>query len=200
MSVRRRVPFVSSDTAEEDDHVLDEQEQEELIETLRKQSDASNVHYLILLQITLAFSCMLHLIFVFHEPKLSPLYAFFPPPPDTSPHTIAFPVLFGAVHILLHLNLSLTLLPPTHRLRRMLLSLPPPLRAVPIPLTHPAVLCAAALAPAFSLVLRCGWADVVWWALAGGMTALVWAVQAWISQSERGIRELEGLRYNARGA
>ncbi|KAH9947590.1 hypothetical protein B0H21DRAFT_821752 [Amylocystis lapponica] len=200
MSLRQRIPFRFSDAGDEDDHVLDEQEQEELVRHLRDQEDTINSQYLLSLLLVIGLSCLLHVIFILKQSKQSPISALLPNRTPSPP--IPLPTFFALLHILLQLHLCLHLLPPAHPILRALSSLRPPLGplVLPLPLLHPATLAASAVAPALALLLRHGWPDVAWWAVTGLMTLLVYYVKKWIRQSDESIRELDGMRYDARGA
>jgi len=191
MSIRQRVPFRFSNNEEEDDRILDEQEQEELVQHLKEKAVAASNHYLLGIQVVIGLSCALHLIFIFKQPKESPLYALLP---DHTPSpTIPLPTLFALLQILLQLHLILHALPPAHPILG-------PMSFLPLSLSHPVTLAATAVAPTFTLLLRHDWPDVAWWALTGSMTLLVFYVKKWIRQSEESVRELNGMRYDARGA
>jgi len=201
MSLRQRIPF-RFDDGEEDDHVLDEQEQEELVREFRANAAAATGLCLLGLQVVIGLSCALHFIFILKQPKESPFYALLP---DRTPSpTIPLPTLFALLQILLQLHLSLHVLPPAHPLLRALSSTStshaPGLLQLPLSLTHPAPVAATAVAPTLALLLRHGWPDVAWWAVAGGVTLLVFYVKRWIGQNEESIKELDGMRYEARGA
>ncbi|THH27033.1 hypothetical protein EUX98_g7148 [Antrodiella citrinella] len=119
MSVRQRVPFKFSEEAVEDGVILDEQEQEELIQDLKKQSDVQNSQYLLLIQTVLALSGTLHLVYLFGPSKEPPTAAIFPrylPPDEFNP--IPGYHVFTLLHLFVHLNLSGQVLPTAHPLRR----------------------------------------------------------------------------------
>ncbi|PSR70473.1 hypothetical protein PHLCEN_2v13624 [Hermanssonia centrifuga] len=60
MTLRQRIPFKFPAEGEEDDgHIMDEQEQEEVIHQLKIQSDSQNAQYNFLLQIVIALSLVL---------------------------------------------------------------------------------------------------------------------------------------------
>ncbi|OCH91221.1 hypothetical protein OBBRIDRAFT_729148 [Obba rivulosa] len=198
MSLRQRIPFRFAENEEaEDDRVLDEQEQEELIDRLRSQDATANQLYLQLLRVPLALSCALHIIFLFKDPKESPLYALFPA--QTPIPSIPRSPLFALLNVLLQLNLVLHTFPPQHPLFLYISRLEPPF-SLPLPFSHPVALVTPAVAPTLSLLLRRSWLDFAWWCMALVMTMLVYTVQVWIRSSDEQIRELEGMRYRAPGA
>ncbi|EED82316.1 predicted protein [Postia placenta Mad-698-R] len=193
MSLRQRVPFKFSDDGTEDDHILDEQEQEELIEKLRQQSDAATRQYTALVQIVIALSCLLHIIYLIKRDKESPLYALLSY--DSPSEAIPLSTLFATMHILLHLNLGLLLLPSAHSAIRFLSSLPPSLgrfTPLPVPVPHAITLITPALAPVLALLLMREWPEIVWWSITGGLTWFVYNVRRWVIENEEEIRELEG--------
>jgi len=202
MSIRQRIPFHFSENPE-DDHVLDEQEQEELIESLKSQSFAAASQYMLLGQVVLALSALLHIIYVLKWDKLSPLYAILLARWHPAPSAlIPFPDLFATLNIFLHANLSLLLLPPYGSIRRSLSSLPPPLEAysLPLPVLHPLIAGLSVLTPALALLRQCSWPDVAWWCTPPAMSWFVYSLRSWTDQNVEEIRELERLRYDARGA
>ncbi|KAI0712144.1 hypothetical protein C8Q76DRAFT_622003 [Earliella scabrosa] len=188
-AVRQRVPFRFSEDDEQDGHILDEQEQEELIGRLRQESETSNSIYYMGLQVVLGLSLLIHLVFLFSSSKLSPLEALLPSSSPSQPVPLATGLTF--LNILIHLHLALFTLPPT--------ALPPHLK-LPLPLSHPITVTVPAVAPAYALVLGRGQADVIWRAIPGILTVLVALVLKWIRDADRDLTELEKLKYNARGA
>ncbi|KAI0776572.1 hypothetical protein BD413DRAFT_223949 [Trametes elegans] len=198
-AVRQRVPFRFSEDEEQDNHVLDEQEQEEVIDRLRRESASSNAIYLIGLQAIIGLSVLLHAIYTLKSPKYSPLAILFPDSPVGAPLPLGTPL--ALLQVLIHINLSLNVLPPTHPIRQAMRSsaLPPSFRP-PFPLPHPATLLAPTLAPIYALLLGQGWTDVLWWSLTGLLTTIVVVTTKWMRDEEEELANLEKLRYTARGA
>ncbi|RPD62382.1 hypothetical protein L226DRAFT_611039 [Lentinus tigrinus ALCF2SS1-7] len=196
-AVRQRVPFRFSE-GEEDLHILDEQEQEEVIEDFRKQNDDSNAVYFMGLQVVLVLSAILQLVYLFNSKKISPLAVLFP---DSTSEPLPLANGLAILQILIHINLSLNILPPNHSYRRLLPSTTfPGALTVPLPLSHPVAIALPAIAPLLALALSRGRADVLWWAEAGVMTVVVALVKKWVADGEKDIMKLERLRYMARGA
>lgn len=63
------------------------------------------------------------------------------------------------------------------------------------------VLFMLAAAPSLlALLLGNGWIDAIWWAETAGVAWLVYAVEQWRKEEMEGIRSLENMRYEAKGA
>ncbi|KAI0632151.1 hypothetical protein C8Q77DRAFT_904600 [Trametes polyzona] len=198
-AMRQRVPFRFSENDGTEGHVLDEQEQEEVIDSLRQESANSNAVYLAGLQAVVTLSLALHILFMLRSEKHSPLAVLFPDAPSGPP--VPFATLLAIFQIAIHCNLFLNVLPKDHTLRGVIQSSPlsPSLRP-PFPFSHPGTLFAPVVAPAYALVLGRGWVDVLWWATAGVLTAIVGLALKWMKEEEEEIAGLENLRYVARGA
>ena len=119
---------------------------------------------------------------------------------DAQSRTIPLPSLFALLHILVHLHLSLHSLPDQRTLPDPLSFLHDTGVPLPLPLTHLVSLLTPTVAPALALILQCDLPEIAWWCVAGLMTWLVWTVQQWIQQSEEDIKQLDTMRYDARGA
>jgi hypothetical protein len=185
-SLRKRVPFkfASESTDQEDDHVLDEQEQEELIASLRDENLASNQHYLLVLQVTVALSCLLHLIFLVSP--TNPLLVF----ASTAEPDIPIPLLipFTLLAIAIHLDLGLLLYPDRSTLTDIQ------------PLSYLPLFGLSAVSPCLSLLLGRSWLTVAWWSVTGGVVWVAHSVQGWMDKGDQSITELEGMQYVAPGA
>ncbi|KZT09118.1 uncharacterized protein LAESUDRAFT_748343 [Laetiporus sulphureus 93-53] len=192
MSLRQRVPFQSSAENEQqgEEHILDDQEQQELIEGLRRQSDAATSQYLFLVQAVIGLSLLLHIVFILSGDN--PFYALLPWF-EPLPPAIPLSPFFAFLHILLHLNLFLLLLPPAHPLILAIAGLPFPLSLITLPLAFTFVGPFTLGAPALSLLFLAGWPEVFWWSVLAGLTWFVYSVKNWNEQSDVEIRELEGL-------
>ncbi|KAI0720457.1 hypothetical protein C8T65DRAFT_735794 [Cerioporus squamosus] len=197
-TVRQRATFRFSEDDETDVHILDEEEQEEVIEDLRKQNDDSNAVYLMGLQAVLALSLLLQLVYLFNPRKISPFAVLFP---SSTSEPLPLATGLTILQILIHANLSLNCLPRNHSYRTS----PPPSTfpgslAIPLPLSHPVPIALPVIAPLLALLLGRGFADLVWWAEPGVLCAIVAVVKKWIADGEKDIMKLERLRYMARGA
>ncbi|THG98824.1 hypothetical protein EW026_g3433 [Hermanssonia centrifuga] len=201
MSLRQRIPFKFPAEGEEDDgHIMDEQEQEEVIHQLKIQSDSQNARYNFLLQIVIALSLVLHLIYILGSPKRSPLAVIFPPV-DASSRTIPLPGLFASVHVVIHSSLILHVSPKARFSLSALLgeSLQASVRNF-VPLPYPIMFGACSIAPIISLMIGQTWADVIFWSLAAALTWFIHSAQNWMKRDVDSIRQLEAMRYDARGA
>ncbi|RDX53279.1 hypothetical protein OH76DRAFT_1399166 [Lentinus brumalis] len=197
-TIRQRAPFQFSEDDDTDVHILDEEEQEEVIEDLRKKNDDSNAVYLMGLQAVLALSLLLQLVYLFKPNKISP-FAVLLPGSTSEPLPLANGLTI--LQILIHINLSLNCLPPNHPYRKLVpRSTLPGSLSIPLPLLHPVALALPVIAPFLALALGRGLADLVWWAEPGILLAIVAVVKKWIADGEKDIMKLERLRYEARGA
>ncbi|PSR70472.1 hypothetical protein PHLCEN_2v13623 [Hermanssonia centrifuga] len=59
---------------------------------------------------------------------------------------------------------------------------------------------ACSIAPSISLMIGQTWADVIFWGLADALTWLIHSAQNWMKRDADNIRQLEAMRYDARGA
>ncbi|KAH8104921.1 hypothetical protein DFH11DRAFT_1329377 [Phellopilus nigrolimitatus] len=183
-NLRKRVPFKFSaqDRHDEDNIVMDDQEQEELISTLRENVAQKNKIYLSILQAFAGISCLLHVVFFFGLTLLNE-------PP------IALARLFALVQVLLHADLLLFLTPtldsPIHRLSRDLPHLPMPASWT---------LGLASLAPFVSVMSEKSWQQTGRWSATLFVLLVVSTVLHWMKEGEQSIDELERLKYNAKGA
>ncbi|KAK7681527.1 hypothetical protein QCA50_015259 [Cerrena zonata] len=200
MSVRQRIPFkFSEDTQEEDQHILDEQEQEELIQKLKEESDVHNAQYLMVLQALIGLSSILQCIYLMKadkEPPIAPLITSELIPPTSVP----LPNLWTILNLFYHANLSIHLLPLSNPIRQSLQKI----RSSPYILLLPigySILYGLSVAPALlSLFSGNSWVDVVWWLATPAMVYFVHSSQRWFAQETEGIQNLEKLRYDAKGA
>ncbi|EIW59236.1 uncharacterized protein TRAVEDRAFT_122460 [Trametes versicolor FP-101664 SS1] len=197
--MRQRVPFRFSEDEDQEDHILDEQEQEAVIDRLRQTSASSNAIYLLGLQAAIGLSFLLHALYAFRSPKRSPFAVLFPDVPSEAPVPLAS--LLVLLQTAIQCNLSLNVLPPNHWLRHAVQTnaLPPSFRP-PIPLSHPVTIILPLVAPVYALLLGQGWIDVLWWSTAGILTGIVAVALQWMKEAEAALAELEKLRYVARGA
>ncbi|KAF8577044.1 hypothetical protein K439DRAFT_587503 [Ramaria rubella] len=110
MSLRQRVPFrFSADNEENDEVVLDEQEQEEIIETLRNENTSFNQHYYKFLQGCLSFTIIFNCWFLVSQRQITPIHIFFPNVKTPLPDLIPFATLFTLLNIMVLLNVMLHL-------------------------------------------------------------------------------------------
>ncbi|TBU28630.1 hypothetical protein BD311DRAFT_722194 [Dichomitus squalens] len=197
-AVRQRVPFRFSEDDDLDGHVLDEQEQEEVLDRLRKQNQNSNAVYYTGLQFVVSLSLLIHAVFTFSSTKISPLAPLFP---DSPSKPVPFTNALLLLQYMVHGNLILYCLPRKHHMRQMIpnASLPRSF-SLPLPLSHPAAIVLPLIAPAYATFLGRGIVDVLWWSAAGILSLVVGLATKWMRDAEKDVEELDKLRYTARGA
>ncbi|KAI0789732.1 hypothetical protein C8Q75DRAFT_764724 [Abortiporus biennis] len=201
MSIRQRTTYKFSEHDDENENrVLDEQEQEELIERLKEESQTRNAQHLFLMQIVIGLSFLLQVIYFLSDSRHPPIAALFPDylPPNFGP--IPLSIIFILLNMFIHLNLSVHLLPQHHHIRRIF----PRIYSSPyvhfIPLTFPILFGLSFPAPFVSLLIGNGLLDVAWWLETTLLTWFVYAAQSWIGEESEGIRNLESMRYDVKGA
>ncbi|KAG2757991.1 hypothetical protein P692DRAFT_20710190 [Suillus brevipes Sb2] len=189
-ALRRRNPFkYSSEPSESHDtHILDEQEQSELIDNIESMNAASNSQNRIALQITLALSFLLHVIYIFSDYS-SPLHSVFPPAGRPESPLYLSPVL-ALFAIILHANAALV----THP-RNLVLA---QRRITPLPSSIAFGL--SAITPTISVLSGKTWQTTAWWCTTAFLTWVVHASNKWIVQEQESISELERMKYISAGA
>lgn len=190
-ALRQRNVFTFSNDSDEHPEtlILDDQEQEELIQSLRAQNDQSNSQYLLIARIVVALSCFLHLIYLVNPTKESPLAVIFPPGYPDPPLLLSVP--FTMLHIILHAALLL-LSWKEHPFQF--------LKHIVTPFSYPVTLAASAVAPLCSALLGRAFATTAWWSFAFVIVAMQYSVHRWVLQGEASIVELGKMKYDARGA
>ncbi|KIP06203.1 hypothetical protein PHLGIDRAFT_128414 [Phlebiopsis gigantea 11061_1 CR5-6] len=200
MSIRRREPFKfgnDPDALDEQALVLDEQEQEEVIQNLKDKSEHHNTQYIILFQIVIGLSALLHVVFFFSPSKQSPLAAIFPTSgSESTPRKLPLTTYFTITHMLLHVDLSLHLLPPSNRVRSFIAGT----TSNTIPGSYALLFSLLSVAPLVALFMRLSWVDIAWWSTALLLTWFIHGGQRWMRDEEEALQKLETLRYDAKGA
>ncbi|KAG2338466.1 hypothetical protein BDR05DRAFT_691229 [Suillus weaverae] len=152
-ALRRRNPFKYSPEPSEshDTHILDEQEQSELIDKIKSLNATSNSQNRIALQITLALSFLLHIIYIFSDYN-SPLGVVFPPVgrPESPLHLS--PVL-TLLAIILHANAALLTHPRNLVLAKRRIT----------PLHYSVAFGLSAISPTISVLSGKTWQTTAWW-------------------------------------
>ncbi|KAH9480407.1 hypothetical protein JR316_0007005 [Psilocybe cubensis] len=188
-TLRRRIPFKLSeddDTGLEND-ILDEQEQEELIDELRRENENVNHAYSIALKVLVGLSCILHVTTINHNP----LFSIFPI--QGNEVSIPLPAIFTILALYIHFNLVLLFFSNEIRIRFNL--------SGPIdPLSFQLLYSLSAVAPTLCLFLQKPWQITAWWCETGLIVFIVHTVMDAIQQSNQGIAELETMKYTAPGA
>ncbi|KAG1833988.1 hypothetical protein DFJ58DRAFT_222035 [Suillus subalutaceus] len=189
-ALRRRNPFkYSSEPSESHDtHILDEQEQSELIDNIKSLNATSNSQNRIALQITLALSFLLHIIYIFSDYN-SPLIVVFPPASRPESPLYLSPVL-TLLAIILHANAALLTYP-----RKLILA---KRRITPLP--YSVAFGLSAISPTTSVLSGKTWQTTAWWCTAAFLTWIVHASNKWIVQEQESISELERMKYISAGA
>ncbi|CAA7261588.1 unnamed protein product [Cyclocybe aegerita] len=188
-TLRRRIPFRLGDDGDDFDSQgnLDEQQQDALLEDLRKENNSVNRTYYTSLKILLGLSVILQ----FTSFKHNPLVTVFP---ITSKETaLPLPIFFIILSLFIHLNLTLCLCAED---ARVFLQLADPIS----PLSYQILYLLSAVAPTLSIYLGKPWQTSVWWCTTLAMVFVVHAVMDTIEQSNENIADLETMKYKAAGA
>ncbi|KAJ7288292.1 hypothetical protein C8J57DRAFT_1494605 [Mycena rebaudengoi] len=184
--LRHRAGYKAESDDDEGPVVLDDVEQEELIDALRKDNIRSTAQTLLALDFVILFSCAVHVVYLLKHSKDSPILAVFPASgstPDPDP-PIPWPVSFTLLALALHANLMLRLHPTP--------------RAPPL-LSYTLSYALAAVAPTLSLFLARSWQATLWAALPALVLTIAHSVHASIAASDETLAELESLKYHASG-
>ncbi|KAF7288503.1 hypothetical protein HMN09_01379300 [Mycena chlorophos] len=189
MSLRQRIPF--QDDEEDRSHstqVLDETEQEELIEDLRRENLQTSARAVVMLDGVLAFSTLLQVVYLLKQSRMSPLFELFPPSATTSLEPIPAPVLFTVLALLLHANLVLHLHPALTSSS-----------SLPLPLPYATTYALGCVAPTLGLFLARAWQTTLWTSLPVLVVLLVQSVHDTLKEGDEALAELETLKYTAPG-
>ncbi|EIW81068.1 hypothetical protein CONPUDRAFT_82141 [Coniophora puteana RWD-64-598 SS2] len=184
-AVRQRIPYKFA-AEPEDEHILDEQEQEQLVERFRRQNNASNQRHLIGLQIVVTLSCLLHVIYAFSD-LTSPLENLFPSTIPDSPLPLSRPL--AMISVICHVNIIMDMVPNN-----------PSLNELHLPFKLVYILAWGALPPFFSLLVGKSCNTTAWWCFLEIVSGLVFFVRRWIGQADANITGLQKIRYTASGA
>lgn len=172
---------------------MDEQEQEELIETLRKENEVSTAQYQLLITVLLGLSLSAQLLYLVTPSKRTPIANIFPIAPSHDDSPIPLSTLLTLISIFVHLSISLYCHYP-RSLFNLILSPPPK------PLPYDQAFALSAVAPALALFLWKPWQTLAWWSLGPCMVYVTYTVVQAIELGGNGVAELEELRYVAPGA
>ncbi|KAG2356280.1 hypothetical protein BDR07DRAFT_1300982 [Suillus spraguei] len=189
-ALRRRNPFkYSSEPSESHDtHILDDQEQSELIDNIKSLNATSNSQNRMALQITLALSFLLHIIYIFSGYN-SPLIVVFPPAGRQESPLYSSPVL-TLLAIILHANAALLTHPRNLVLAKR--------RVTPLP--YNVAFGLSAIPPTISILSGKAWQTTGWWCTTAFLTWIVHTSNRWIMQEQESISELERMKYISAGA
>ncbi|KZT25412.1 hypothetical protein NEOLEDRAFT_1133788 [Neolentinus lepideus HHB14362 ss-1] len=207
-SVRKRLPFASTNSPDDDGHILDDQEQDEMIKDLRRRNIQQRHDYTIGLRFLVGLSYILHAISLFSTFP-TPLHALLTSSSQTLPPPLPLFPIFTLASILIHSTLivhltpSMNLISPT----RTLTFLPMPFSVfIPQILYCPHKILAIATAPAIALAGLCklagysDWTTVGWWCTSLVLVGVVKVVEGWMGDAEEDVKRLERMKYNYRGA
>ncbi|KAJ3983608.1 hypothetical protein F5890DRAFT_164162 [Lentinula detonsa] len=199
MDLRRRITFKFSEETEEGPILLDDQEQEEVIETLRKENAKSNKQSILMMKIVLLLSTILHIIY-FINPTDDPLLILLPR--ANLDETIPLPRPFTFISLVLHVNLMLLL--DSTSVRNFLVQagvgLDDNIQLGNYTLSPTLAYALAFVAPAVCLFLRRSWLTIAWWSITVCVTYAVQLVLEAAAQGDEHIRSLEAMKYAAPGA
>ncbi|KAI0272917.1 hypothetical protein BGY98DRAFT_147357 [Russula aff. rugulosa BPL654] len=186
-TLNKRTPFAFA--SDEDNFlagatVLDEQEQEEVIQSLKVENDLSDRQIRLCLRIVMGCFAFLYAQYLFR--RANPLSPFIST--NAQPPRIPLDIAFALLHTIILLGLAVLC---------QLNDNTPSVRN-PTP-NYALVYSATAIAPTFCLLTVQGLPNIVWWSFALVAVALHHFFQSLILQGKKNISRLEGLKYNARG-
>jgi hypothetical protein len=124
--------------------------------------------------------------------RTTPLFAIFPPSPETGRTTAPLDMsgILAYIAILIHVNLSLIVHPWNVVVAGRVI------RAIGFLETF----IWSTAAPLLSVYSGRAWQTTVWWCIPGFLTYVVYAVHGWIRKADEDVSELEKLKYRAPGA
>ncbi|KAF5315495.1 hypothetical protein D9619_007175 [Psilocybe cf. subviscida] len=185
-TLRRRIPFKLADDNDDnnDNLILDEEQQDAVIESLRKENDIVNRWYSSALMLVVGLSCILHLLTF----QRNPLLAIFPI--NSTQPSLPLPAAFTILSLFVHANLALFL---DVKVRLSI-------RETLTPLSYRFLYLLCAVAPTLSLFLNKPWQTTVWWCSTPLVVAMVQTVLDSVQQNIQGIADLETMKYSAPGA
>ncbi|KAF5369320.1 hypothetical protein D9758_002742 [Tetrapyrgos nigripes] len=196
--LRRRIPFRAEDNGEDENTVLDESEQEELIQRLKKQNETLNTQYQLAMQVIIALSAFIHLVYLFN-PTEEPLLFFFPSSLHTQTGSKPLPRPFTLLSLIVHCNLFLRVhLGAIHNSGLQMRIGDFHLNLHPLPYSISYAL--ALVAPTVCLFFGRSWLTAAWWSVTLGIVFTAQTMQDAIISGNEGISALEKLRYTAPGA
>jgi hypothetical protein len=115
-------------------------------------------------------------------------------------HPLPFSAPFTFLHVLIHVNLNQHFLPPRHTLKAWLHSVSRSDLAAWLPVKYQILAATSAMAPVLSVAMLRSAATTLWWSLTGIIVGVCWIIERWDAESESRVRELENMRYEAKGA
>jgi hypothetical protein len=139
-----------------------------------------------------------HVLYLFSPSGSDPISNIFDTTTGSRP--LPFATTFTFLHLLLFVNLNQHFLPPHLTIKNWLYSMSRSDLAAWIPLSYKQTVAIAVVAPVLSLIAWRSASCSLWWSLAGLVTGLCWVIERWNQEGERQVQELEGLKYEAKGA
>ena len=100
------------------------------------------------------------------------------------------------MHIFLHVDLSMHLLPPSNAVRSYIAES----TSNALPGSYALIYSLLSVAPLVALFMRLAWIDTAWWSTALLLTWFIHSGQRWMRDEEEALQKLETLRYDVRGA
>jgi len=185
--LKKRSPFTftsDEDNSLTDASILDDQQQEEVVQTLKKENDMSDRQIWLCLRIVMGCFAFLHILYLFRRVNpLGPFLSTSPPP------RIPLDVLFTLLHTVILLGLAA--LPQYDDNTPGIHTLVP---------KYARIYAVAAIAPAYCSLTRQSVANIAWWGFALVAAALHHFFHSLIRHGKKDISQLEALKYDARGA
>ncbi|KAF8501115.1 hypothetical protein F5888DRAFT_1679219 [Russula emetica] len=187
-TLKKRTPFAfasDEDNSLADATILDDQEQEEMIQSLKVENDISDQQIWLSLRIVMGCFAFLYVLYLFR--RANPLSPFIST--NAQPPRIPLDIPFALLHIITLLALAA----------------PRPLDFNALGVRNPRpnyalVYAVTAIAPTYCLFTGQGLTNIAWWSFALVAVALYHFFLSLIHQGKKNISRLEGLKYNARGA
>jgi hypothetical protein len=191
-ALKKRTPFASAndyDNTLVDATILDDQEQEEVIQSLKVENDISDRQIWFCLSIVMSCFAFLYALYLYR--RANPLRSLIST--NAQPPRIPLDIPFALLHTMILLGLAAL----CHQ-ASVLEDNPLGVRN-PTP-NYPRFYAITAMAPTFCLLTGQGLTNIAWWSFALVAVALHHFFQSLIHQGKKNLSRLEGLKYNARGA
>ncbi|TDL23319.1 hypothetical protein BD410DRAFT_787659 [Rickenella mellea] len=188
-NIRKRIPFkvppelLGTEEEETNARIQDEQEQEEVINALRVETDTLNAVIQRILLSSVGISLFLHTFLLLN--------------PNVFLDTLSTPTPLIRLAALIQTSLQFNLL----MLVRGWTWLPVRIREIPnFPISIQYTTLLASAVPTISILSGRSWSQTAVWAAADLVSLFVWTGLQWIREGNASIVELEKLRYEAKGA
>ncbi|KZV73755.1 hypothetical protein PENSPDRAFT_682506 [Peniophora sp. CONT] len=191
-SIRKRVPFKATDSDDGDNRILDEIEQEDVIESLRRESEKSTQQSLFMLRAIISLSIFLQVVAL--TQNNNPLDAFFARSAEArgEHHEPSSPIPLGPLFALLNITVLLDLALSDWTDYPWFFKTPPITSRVAYGLT--------AIMPVVCIITAQGVPNIVWSLFAGLVVLLDDFIRRMLSKGKDGLVELERSKYTAKGA